>query len=394
MSDAGDFRRLAVPETNPFRRSMILREISPSTIGRSPSPGQIPTPPPRQESQVANLDYAGHSVPPRQSSNPFQIELDSAGDSEEALEPPPSYDQVAPPASQRRHSDGDEKARLARREQRQRERERDREGYYRERERRYREREAREREREREREQRDREAGHDSKRAGLASTSSNRTRSPRRRSKSEAAHLSASSSRKMKKANQASLDVIDKMDVTGLFGPGSFHHDGPFDALTPARNSKKNLRKRVGPPPITAFLADGPNNSLRVDPAMGRYQTQEQVYGRGAQLAEQTVPPEAAQMSFDPTDKTERVHGMVTAGLGSSTFLDGTRASRDDIEEAGREKTEQLGRSRSILRRQRSQRQRPVAHRGNSDSALPDEDDAKPTGGLLGRVRSLRVSRR
>lgn len=384
MSDAGEFRRLAVPETNPFRRSMILRELSPSVGARSPSP--VP-PPPRGESGRLNHQRTDITPPVRQSSNPFRTEQDSAGnDTEEQLEPPPSYDQVAPDiASQRRHSDGDEKTRLARREQRQRERERDREGYYRERERRLREKEARERHRER---------GTPPREPSSRSTSS-RHHSSRTRSKSEAAHLSDSSSRRMKKVNQASLDVIDKMDVTGLYGPGSFHHDGPFDALTPARNSKKATRKRVGPPPITAFLADGPNNSLRVDPALGRYQTEEQVYGRAAQLAEQSVPPEAAQMSFDPTDKGEKVHGKMTAGLGSSTFLDGTKASRDDIEEAGREKSEHLGRSRSILRRQRSQRQRPIVHRGNSDSALPDEDDdPKPSGGLLGRVRSLRVSRR
>ena len=34
------------------------------------------------------------------------------------------------------------------------------------------------------------------------------------------------------------LDSIDKLDITGMYGQGSFHHDGPFDACRPHRNKR------------------------------------------------------------------------------------------------------------------------------------------------------------
>ncbi|CAI4377185.1 CMF_collapsed_G0013050.mRNA.1.CDS.1 [Saccharomyces cerevisiae] len=66
-----------------------------------------------------------------------------------------------------------------------------------------------------------------------------------RRSSSHHHREASSSSTPSKKGKRKSkvivpknVDTIDKLDVTGLFG-GSFHHDGPFDAVTRGGNKKK-----------------------------------------------------------------------------------------------------------------------------------------------------------
>ncbi|GMF07737.1 unnamed protein product [Ambrosiozyma monospora] len=70
------------------------------------------------------------------------------------------------------------------------------------------------------------------------------------------------------------LDTIDKLDVTGFFSGGGFHHDGPFDACTPHRN--KNSRAA----PVMAFPADGPNNSIKgVAPVNNKEQQFDMVFG-------------------------------------------------------------------------------------------------------------------
>jgi hypothetical protein len=70
------------------------------------------------------------------------------------------------------------------------------------------------------------------------------------------------------------LDIIDKLDVTGIYGQGRectdhnpdipitdsktvFHHDGPFDACNPHRNVKKDRRA-----PMEAFPANSANMAL------------------------------------------------------------------------------------------------------------------------------------
>lgn len=208
------------------------------------------------------------------------------------------------------------------------------------------------------------------------SSSGSRERSSgRSRSKSESA---GGSSRRRSKPNQ-SLDVIDKLDATGSYGGlGGFHHDGPFDACTPHRNSGKS--KRNVPAPVAAFHADGPNNSLAVEnPALASYRKDEAVFGRDIV----DLPPEASQQSFDPTDRGAKVHGERTFGLGSTTFIDGTPASRDAQKAQLRTDASGLGRSRSLLRRQ------PSARRHTIDEDIEEEAPKS----LLSRVRSLRVGK-
>ncbi|CAI4058962.1 Pal1p SKDI_04G5580 [Saccharomyces kudriavzevii IFO 1802] len=140
------------------------------------------------------------------------------------------------------------------------------------------------------------------------------------------------------------VDTIDKLDVTGLFG-GSFHHDGPFDAVTPHRNKNNKAA------PVLAFPIDGPNSTIggastkksALDEVFGRddtddsdiYQYRTHTLRRGGDTQNAIKVNVGNVHQMDAKNKTELVHGPVTAGLGSSTFLDGAPASsaaiRSDI---------------------------------------------------------------
>ncbi|KAL1965382.1 hypothetical protein VTN77DRAFT_5819 [Rasamsonia byssochlamydoides] len=124
------------------------------------------------------------------------------------------------------------------------------------------------------------------------------------------------------------LDVIDKLDVTSIYGTGLFHHDGPFDACNPHRN-----RKGSKTAPMQAFPKDsknmalggaGPNNS-DIDLALFHGHTSEGYLDYSASGKSQAV-------AFDPTARVEPIHGAESMGLGTSTFLEGTPASRAAIE--------------------------------------------------------------
>lgn len=143
------------------------------------------------------------------------------------------------------------------------------------------------------------------------------------------------------------LDIIDKLDVTGLYGPGLIHHDGPFDACNPHRN-----RKNVRTAPMQAFPAGSLNNALggsgpvnksvdydafhgRVVEGFSDYNKTRQVdsshdpYGHNKKLSSSGA--ENQTVSWDAKEKVEPVHGEATAGLGTSTFFEGTAVSRKDI---------------------------------------------------------------
>jgi hypothetical protein len=176
-----------------------------------------------------------------------------------------------------------------------------------------------------------------------------RHRSEKDRSEKSTKDEKHKSSRKDRKKG-VPLDIIDKLDVTGLFGPGSFHHDGPFDACTPHRN--KNTKKA----PVLAFPADGANNSLTADPST-KYATENKIFGRS-----NVDDPEfngskglfvvrAQAKPFDSGVNQTPVHGDTTMGLGSSTFLDGTPASQGAIAKSGEEVGQgaTLGRKKSLV---------------------------------------------
>ncbi|PYI07933.1 Pal1-domain-containing protein [Aspergillus sclerotiicarbonarius CBS 121057] len=132
------------------------------------------------------------------------------------------------------------------------------------------------------------------------------------------------------------MDIIDKLDVTSIYGTGMFHHDGPFDACNPNRN-----RKGVRTAPMQAFPKDsanmalggsGPNNS-DIDHNLFHGRT-EQGYNDFAASAA-ADPRRNENPNFDPTARIEPIHGTESMGLGTSTFLEGAPASRADIQRRG-----------------------------------------------------------
>ncbi|OWB66341.1 hypothetical protein B5S33_g1303 [[Candida] boidinii] len=217
------------------------------------------------------------------------------------------------------------------------------------------------------------------------------------------------------------LDTIDKLDVTGFFGGGAFHHDGPFDACTPHRNKDNKAA------PVMAFPVDGPNSSLKMPASINRkaetmdmvfgirdedplysttikkttsgpssstnYQQQQQQQQKTAPILNSaSSPPNKASnysngivihkaessltlaesvVQFDSNTKAAPVHGDTTLGLGSSTFLDGAPAYGDTTTS----KKNELSRKKSL-----------------SDRLRITSDDA--SNGLIRRVKSLRVSRK
>ncbi|TAQ84653.1 hypothetical protein B7494_g7032 [Chlorociboria aeruginascens] len=139
------------------------------------------------------------------------------------------------------------------------------------------------------------------------------------------------------------LDVIDKLDVTSIYGTGLFHHDGPFDACNPHRNRQGSRRA-----PMQAFPKDSLNNVLggggpinkRPDHAIFMGNNNEafddyskggagfngyEPYSNGA-IRPTPVGPEGNVLSA--TTRVEPIHGEETLGLGTSTFLEGAPASR------------------------------------------------------------------
>ncbi|KAI9664083.1 MAG: hypothetical protein M1821_007574 [Bathelium mastoideum] len=135
------------------------------------------------------------------------------------------------------------------------------------------------------------------------------------------------------------LDVIDKLDVTGIYGPGLFHHDGPFDACNPHRNRRKDRAA-----PMQAFPVGSANNALGGAGPVNKNVNLDQFHGRGVEAFTDyhdapenearwgPRPTNDRQISFNPADRIEPVHGEESVGLGTSTFLEGAPASRSAMQ--------------------------------------------------------------
>ncbi|PGH18085.1 hypothetical protein AJ79_00713 [Helicocarpus griseus UAMH5409] len=186
-----------------------------------------------------------------------------------------------------------------------------------------------------------------------------------------------------KRAHGHRLDVIDKLDVTSIYGTGLFHHDGPFDACNPHRN-----RKGSRAAPMQAFAKDsrnmaiggaGPNNS-NIDLNL--------FHGRGAEgYADYSSSgiAKADQSGFDPSAKLEPIHGAESMGLGTSTFLEGAPASRAAIQRRQSENETQtmqnggLQRKKSLAQKIRGMNSRDRAPRVTSpDYAIDSSNQASP----------------
>ncbi|KAF2767069.1 Pal1-domain-containing protein [Teratosphaeria nubilosa] len=155
-----------------------------------------------------------------------------------------------------------------------------------------------------------------------------REREDRHRLEKEKVRNGARSDRPGKKPQ--GLDIIDKLDVTGIYGSGLFHHDGPFDACNPHRNKAKSRR----PAPMQAFPADSANMQLGgAGPLRSRLDL-DRFHGRGEEgFSEYSTTKKATTTNYiNPTEKVEPIHGNESHGLGTSTFLEGAPASKSALQ--------------------------------------------------------------
>ena len=197
------------------------------------------------------------------------------------------------------------------------------------------------------------------------------------------------------------LDLIDRLDVTSIYGTGRkcnrfgvktvltymtvFHHDGPFDACNPHRN-RKNARAA----PMHAFPEGSLNMQLGGSGPVRKNIDLEQYHGRGqeahgdfneAAIVDddaayiQRPPQQDRSNSFNPHLRSEPVHGSESAGLGTSTFLEGAPASRAAIERRESEYEQQqtlqmqqggLSRKKSLAQRIRGARSNTIGNRAMS----------------------------
>lgn len=161
------------------------------------------------------------------------------------------------------------------------------------------------------------------------------------------------------------LDLIDKLDVTSIYGTGCeyyesdkrrrliqtvFHHDGPFDACNPHRNRQGSRRA-----PMQAFPKDSLNNVLggggpinkRPDHATFLGNNDDEAfkdYSKGGAgfngyepYNERPRPVRQDSAVVSATTRVEPIHGEETLGLGTSTFLEGAPASRTAMQRRGSE---------------------------------------------------------
>lgn len=256
---------------------------------------------------------------------------------------------------------------------------------------------------------------------------SHRSRSDRERGDKD--RRRSSKSKKSESIKAKNLDTIDKLDVTAFFG-GGFHHDGPFDACTPHRN------KDAKAAPVMAFPVDGPNNSIKgmsnidtdeqMNLAFGNYVDQNEIIGRKSSVRKKLISKSSDELpmktngngytyhdhgedytssllvpkqnpsviNFDVNAKSEPVHGFQTAGLGSTTFLDGAPAPTGD---SYLNSNNTLGRKKSLVQRLRKNSGGDNLSAGNSNDYSPGSDSVfeEPAGNsFIRRVKSLKVGRR
>lgn len=132
----------------------------------------------------------------------------------------------------------------------------------------------------------------------------------------------------------------------------------------------------------------GPNHSrLNLDLFHGVGQEAHVDYNEAAVVDEdaeymrRAMPPRTT--SFDPTERTEPVHGEESAGLGTSTFLEGAPASRAAIQRRESELENELNGLSLSRKKSLAQRIRAVRtgeRRGTTTSPEPNETATSPLG--------------
>ncbi|EHY54603.1 hypothetical protein HRR83_004275 [Exophiala dermatitidis] len=205
-------------------------------------------------------------------------------------------------------------------------------------------------------------------------------------------------SHRSKKPN-AKLDIIDKLDVSSIYGTGLFHHDGPFDACNPHRN-----RKGAKQAPIQAFPKDSVNMQLGGSGPLNAKLNYDQYNGTGQEAHvdynEAAVADEDAEYlrrpqversaSFNPTARIDPVHGEETYGLGTSTFLEGAPASRAAIQrrESENEAAQQAYNAGGLSRKKSlAQRIKAVRPKYSETGRMTSPEPVGATGSPLGTGR-------
>lgn len=174
-----------------------------------------------------------------------------------------------------------------------------------------------------------------------------------------------------------------------------FHHDGPFDACNPHRN-----RRGVKQAPMQAFPKDSANmqlggsgpvhSKLNIEQYHGFGQEAHVDYNEAAAVDEDAEyfrrPRTERSASFNPTSRIDPVHGSETAGLGTSTFLEGAPASRlaiqrREFEQEAEQQAQAAGLSRTKSLAQRIKSVRPkIAEGGRMTSPEPARTPTSPLG--------------
>ncbi|KAH3909184.1 hypothetical protein HBI56_237880 [Parastagonospora nodorum] len=203
-----------------------------------------------------------------------------------------------------------------------------------------------------------------------------RRRRQRRRERDERAKDGKSSTTKKVRRPQG-LDLIDKLDVTGIYGPSMIHHDGPYDAVQPHRNRKKDARA-----PMEAFPVGSANNSLGGSGPLNSKIDLDRIHGRGAEgftdfgSHEVEFKKPRVEAEFSVKGRSDIIHGEPTHGLGTSTFLEGAPASRkavqEDMEAQRQAEASGLGRKKSIAQRFRGISQPRRAYAGEGRITSPE----------------------
>ncbi|KAI7197886.1 hypothetical protein KC324_g4082, partial [Hortaea werneckii] len=143
----------------------------------------------------------------------------------------------------------------------------------------------------------------------LRSESEERRRRERRREREDRHRREAEKTRKVRKAQ--GLDIIDKLDVTGIYGPGLIHHDGPFDACNPHRNKTSGKSRR--PAPMQAFGADSMNMVLGGSGPLRSKLDLDKIHGTGVEgFTDYASTRKQDTNIVNPYERFEQVHGDAT----------------------------------------------------------------------------------
>lgn len=144
----------------------------------------------------------------------------------------------------------------------------------------------------------------------------------------------------------------------GLIDGAVFHHDGPYDALNPHRNRKGSRRA-----PMQAFPEGSLNNTLGGAGPLNSQSDHSAFMGNKEPEAftdygtNSDRPTRRKEVPiFDPRSRGSVIYGDDSLGLGPSTFLEGTPASRTAIQQNEIDTQQQA--QEIAMKRQKS-----VAHR-------------------------------